>query len=187
MSWTRGGGRRRSSCAPPVLVSEAPVLHESALCSGGTAMKGSPLENLKPFVNAHNYYNWASATNGEVVCYTASIIQLKCNFLLQDTGRIIPSCLLENIFLKGQKLVLKALILCSEIHSFTVTQHQQLSGVYQTLYLYQRRSVSLKREACFTLWEGDVSRFLVLFMNHSKIWRHVLSVKQSAVPVQAKT
>lgn len=40
MSWTGGGGWRRPSCAPPPLVSEAPVLYESANCSGGTAMKG---------------------------------------------------------------------------------------------------------------------------------------------------
>lgn len=40
MSWSRGAGRRRPSCAPTLLISEAPVQYESANCSGGTALKG---------------------------------------------------------------------------------------------------------------------------------------------------
>lgn len=40
MSWSSGGGRSGPSCAPPCLVSKAPVLNESANCSGRMVMKG---------------------------------------------------------------------------------------------------------------------------------------------------
>ena len=66
MSWSRGGGRSGPSCAPPCLVSEAPVLNESANCSGGTVMKGvlrtGTVGELTIYIT--HYDNLASAVDG---------------------------------------------------------------------------------------------------------------------------
>lgn len=107
MSWSSGGGRSGPSCAPPCLVSEAPVLNESANCSGGMVMKGvlqtGAVGELTIYIT-HTYDNLASAADGGGLClYTASMSQMNCNFLHQDTREMIPFCLLEISLLNKWK------------------------------------------------------------------------------------